>query len=153
MFVMCRLVLPLLGIALVIALALWAVAGPDPSASAAAGPAPDRPVAVSLVQLIANPDAFDGKLVRVTGFVRVEHEGTAIYLHREDWEHMLTKNGLWLAANDSAPEGSREAGVNNRYALIEGRFNAKKKGHRGLWSGSIEGISRMEAWDVGKRQK
>jgi len=56
----------------------------------------------------------------------MEHEGTAIYLHREDAEHMLTKNGLWLAANDATPEGSKEAQVKDRYALIEGRFTAKK---------------------------
>jgi hypothetical protein len=109
-----------------------------------------QPLAVSLLQLIATPDAFEGKYVRVHGFVRIEHEGTAVYLHREDFEHMLTKNGLWLAANDATPDGSREAQVNGQYSLIEGRFTAKTKGHRGLWSGSIEEISRMEAWEVRK---
>lgn len=91
--------------------------------------------------------------MRVFGFVRIEHEGTAIYLHREDSEHMLTKNGLWLAANDGAPEGSKEAQVKDRYALIEGRFTAKKKGHLDLWSGSIEDITRMERWAIRKAKK
>jgi len=35
---------------------------------------------VSLIQFIAAPKEFDGKYVRVQGFVRIEHEGTAIYL-------------------------------------------------------------------------
>jgi hypothetical protein len=109
-----------------------------------------QPLSVSLLQLIATPDAFDGKFVRVLGFVRIEHEGTAIYLHREDAENMLTKNGLWLAANDAAPEGSKEAQVQGRYALIEGRFTAKKQGHLGLWSGAIEDIARMQPWKVKK---
>lgn len=112
-----------------------------------------QPLSVSLLQLIATPDAFDGKYVRVHGFVRIEHEETAIYLHREDAEHMLTKNGLWLAANDVATEGSKEAQVKDRYALIEGRFVANKKGHRSLWSGSVEDISRMEPWEIRKAKK
>jgi hypothetical protein len=148
-----RVTLPRIGSGRVVAVVLWAVTHPSSPASAAPEPASDRPVAVSLVQLIATPEAFDGRLVRVQGFVRIEHEGTAVYLHRDDCEHMLTKNGLWLAVNDSAPEGSREAGVNNRYALIEGRFTAKKKGHKDLWSGSVEDVTRMEPWEIGKVKK
>lgn len=117
------------------------------------GTTPQRPLSVSMLQLIATPDAFDRKYLRVQGFVRIEHEGTAIYLHREDAEHMLTKNGLWLAAGDSAPEVSKEAQVKDRYALIEGRFAATKKGHRGLWSGTIEDISRMEPLEIRKAKK
>ncbi len=121
--------------------------------STEADPEDARPVDVSLIQLIAAPATFDGKAIRVWGFVRIEHEATAVYLHRDDWEHSLTKNGLWLATNDAAPEGTKEAEVNNRYALIEGRFNANMKGHMGLWSGSIERITRMEAWEIRKGQK
>jgi hypothetical protein len=65
----------------------------------------------------------------------------------------VTKNGLWLACAETAIEGSKEAQVKDRYALIEGRFTAKKKGHRGLWSGSIEDITRMQAWEVRKAEK
>ena len=49
--------------------------------------------------------------------------------------------------------GSKEAQVNERYALIEGRFVAKKKGHMGLWSGSIEEVTRMEPWEIRKAKK
>jgi hypothetical protein len=118
-----------------------------------AAPEPDRPAPVSLIRLVATPDAFDGKLVRVIGFVRVEHEGTSIYLHREDYVKGLSKNGLWLAASDVAAPGSREAAVQNRYALIEGRFSAKDTGHRGGWSGSIRDITRMEPWDFDREKK
>lgn len=124
-----------------------------PAAPAVQPPDADRLIDVSLIRLIAAPEAFDGKRVRVHGFVRVEHEGTAVYLHREDFERSLTKNGLWLQANDVVAPGSREAAVQNRYALIEGRFSAKETGHRGLWSGSIRDISRMEPWEFPDRRK
>jgi hypothetical protein len=135
----------------------WTAANPagekSPAERDKPGSSSRQPLPVSLLQLIATPDAFDGKYVRVHGFVCIEHEGTAIYLHREDAEHMLTRNGLWLAANDAPPAGSREAQVKDRYALIEGRFSASKKGHRGLWSGAVEDITRMEPWEIRKARK
>jgi hypothetical protein len=143
--------------AVLLAIAGWVAAnaagGKAPAEGDKPGSSPQQPLSVSLLQLIATPEAFDGKYVRVWGFVRIEHEGTAIYLHREDAEHMLTRNGLWLTASDVAPEGSKEALVKDRYALIEGRFTAKKKGHKGLWSGSLEDITRMELWEIGKAKK
>src|SRR4051794_20900429 len=100
--------------AFLLASAGWAAAnaagGNAPAEEEKPGSSPQQPLSVSLLQLIATPDAFDGKYVRVHGFVRIEHEGTAIYLHREDAELMLTKNGLWLAANDAAPRAPRRLG-------------------------------------------
>jgi hypothetical protein len=100
---------------------------------------------VSIVQLIANPQQFDGKIVRIIGFARLEFEGDSIYLHREDYEHGITKNGLWMdVPNDMR---KRDTEFDQKYILIEGRFNAKFTGHMGMWSGSIEKISRFEVWD------
>jgi hypothetical protein len=146
-----RVTILLLGVCLVGALTVWASA--QPAERPAPGAAADNPLAVSLIQLIANPDTFDGKYVRVWGYVRIEHEGSSIYLHRDDCDQMLTKNGLWLAVSDVAAEGSKEAAVNNKYALAEGRFDARKHGHRGLWSGSLEQVSRLEPWQIRKANK
>ena len=32
------------------------------------------------------------------------------------------------------------------YVLVEGRFNAKQHGHLDLYSGKIEGVTRMVPW-------
>jgi hypothetical protein len=101
---------------------------------------PQQPLDVSMIQLIARPDDFDGEYVRVFGFFRHEFEGTALYLHREDYEQGLSKNGFWV---DGDPAYSM------KYVLVEGRFNAKKHGHMGLWSGEIEQVSRMDPWPPG----
>lgn len=98
----------------------------------------DRPLSVSMLQLIARPGDFDGEYVRVHGFYRREFEGTSIYLHREDYEQALSKNGLWVTRDE--PEHDL------KYVLIEGRFNAKRQGHMGLWSGEIDEVTRMIAW-------
>src|SRR5689334_5615455 len=50
----------------------------------------------SIIQLIARPELYDGKLVRVIGFIHFEFEGDGIYVHKEDWEHHIYDNGLWV---------------------------------------------------------
>ena len=103
-----------------------------------------EPLDVSLVQLIANPKDYDGKVVRVIGFMRLEFEGNGIYLHQDDYKHSIYKNGLWIDA--SVDMQKRKAEVDQKYVLVEGTFNAKITGHMGLWSGSIQKITRCQVW-------
>jgi len=103
-----------------------------------------EPIDVSLINLIATPKEFDGKLVRVKGFARVEFEGNAIYLHRDDYLQGITKNGLWLDFEESSPK--QMARIDKRYVLVEGVFSMNEQGHFGLWSGSIKKITRLDAW-------
>jgi hypothetical protein len=98
---------------------------------------------VSLVELIANPRTYDGLRVRVIGWLRLEFEGDAIYLHRDDYTHALTKNGLWVQLGRDLPRGPE---CSDGYALIEGRFDARHTGHMGLWSGAIVDIDRCMPW-------
>lgn len=90
-----------------------------------------------MIQLIARPDDFDGEYVRVIGFYRHEFEGNSLYLHREDFEQSLTKNGLWM-------DGKAEH--NMTYIVVEGRFNSKRSGHEGMWSGEISAVTRIVPW-------
>lgn len=103
-----------------------------------------EPLNISLVKLISNPKDYDGKLVRIIGFVRLEFEGNGIYLNQDDYKHSIYKNGLWL---DTTPDmEKRQSELNLKHVLIEGTFNARMAGHMGLWSGSIEKITRCEVW-------
>ena len=101
-------------------------------------------VSVPLVRLIVLPEKHHGMTVRITGFVRIEFEGNALYLHQEDDAQGLTDNGIWL----DVPEALRRnaAAVNGKYGIVEGVFDAKHQGHMGLWSGTIRKITRMDVW-------
>ena len=87
-----------------------------------------------MVQLIATPEKFDGKVVLVTGFLRLEFEGNCLYLHKEDYEHAITKNAVWVVRNPVI-NAKREA-LNMHYVVVVGTFNATNKGHMELNSGS-----------------
>jgi hypothetical protein len=105
---------------------------------------PVVPRDVSLVQLIANPSEYHGKFVRVIGFCRLEFEGDALYLHREDFEQGITKNAVWLDVGRSISMSSRD--LSDGYVLVEGVFNAEDKGHMDLFSGCLREIKRIEHW-------
>ena len=102
----------------------------------------DEPVAVSIIQLIANPKDFDCKNVSISGFVSLEFEENAIYLSESDYDHWLTKNGLWLDISDAIRNSRAE--FDGKYVMVQGRFSMKDLGHMGLWSGSIQNISRFQ---------
>jgi len=93
---------------------------------------------VSIVQLIANSEKYHGKKVIITGYLNLEFEGNGIYLHKDDYLNSVYKNGLWCNINIVKYEK-----FNKKYVVIEGVFNANNKGHMGLWSGSIEKITRV----------
>jgi hypothetical protein len=106
----------------------------------AAGSANPDALHVSIVRLIASPDSFEGKIVRIEGYLHLQFEGQAIYLHKQDYDRALTKNGLWV---DAPVEMLRQmAKMNDRYVLIDGVFSSKDEGHMGLWSGAVTNITR-----------
>jgi hypothetical protein len=101
---------------------------------------------VSVVQLIANPHAYDGKRVQFIGFLRLEFEGNAIYLHREDYEHQISKNALWINPPAQMTKQERQA-VDMHYVICSGVFEAAKHGHMGMFSGEVADITRLQSWD------
>jgi hypothetical protein len=106
----------------------------------AAGSPKQDAIHVSIIRLIASPKEFDGMIVRVEGFMHLQFEGDAIYLHKEDYDRTLTKNGLWLGATGAMRNEMLK--MNDCYVLIEGEFSSGDHGHMGLWSGAILDVSR-----------
>ena len=98
--------------------------------------------AVSLIALIANPDAHHGKPILVEGFLKLEFEGNCLYLHKEDYEQGLSKNGIWVEVTDEIEEKLKE--LNLRYVMLVGVFDAHSKGHFSSCSGTIKSITRAK---------
>ncbi len=105
-----------------------------------------EPQDVSLVQLIANPNKYHKSLVRVIGFCRLEFEGNALYIHRDDFEYSISKNGVWIQVGWPIPEDFRE--MSDEYVIVEAIFDAEQKGHFGMFSGSLEEVRRLDRWGL-----
>ena len=102
------------------------------------------PEEISLLQLIATPERYDGKLVAVKGFLHLEFEGDILYLHREDWEQRISKNGIWVGGNPMLKENSSTLDLH--YVLVVGIFDSARKGHMSSTSGSLTNIGRAFLW-------
>ncbi len=111
----------------------------------------------SLLQLIANPEKFDGKTVVVEGVTNIDFEGNAIYLSKEHWKHSISSFGVWLDLDPKLAKDRKWA--NGLYCVIKATFRAGDRGHMGLFMGSLTEVSMFDLReaispdDVSKRQK
>jgi hypothetical protein len=103
-----------------------------------------EPLLPSLVQLIATPEKYDGKLVTVVGFLVIEHEGDSLYLHREDYENALLPNSIWV---DTTKEmGKNKQSLSLKYVKITGTFKAGGDGLQQFIAGGLTKITSVEIW-------
>jgi hypothetical protein len=104
-----------------------------------------EPIEVSMVALIANPSAYNNKFVRTRGFLCLEFEGNALYLHEEDYRYGMRKNAVQLFLSKSQREQFKKLSL--KHVLIEGTAGANElQIQQGMYSGSIGNIKRLEAW-------
>jgi hypothetical protein len=123
---------------------------PEPSTASrthadnCAGPGPTGNYfcTVSMIQLIASPDLYDGRRVTVDGYVHLDFENNGVYLHKEDSLNGLSRNGLWMDVEKDFDSSKCQ----DSYALVEGTFMAGLGGHGGLWSGTIRDITRCQRY-------
>jgi len=112
--------------------------------SSKANTPPASPAVVSVIQLIATPEKFDGKLISVIGFLRLEHEGYLLYLSKNDYDNVVLANALWVDATEDM--GKNREKLELRYVKLVGTFRA---GHekRNLYSpGGITDIKNCQFW-------
>ena len=97
---------------------------------------------VSIVELIARPERNEARRVMVAGFLHLEFEGDALYLHIDDCKYHISKNAVWVSLSDDLRPLAEK--YNNRYVYLVGTFTAKRKGHCGLFSGELARITNID---------
>ena len=102
---------------------------------------------VSIIELIATPEKYDGKFVRVIG---VGHIQTApndyldsLYLSKEDYE-IHTGNAIRLEISPRAMPREEACIYNGKYVIVEGFF---ENTNGMLYKGLIRAISRYDWLD------
>jgi hypothetical protein len=102
---------------------------------------------VTMIQLIATPEKYDGKLVRVIGVGNLEFEGNYLSLDMENYKHQLG-NDIWLELGSRATSYEEAQAYNGKYVIVEGFFHMNEKGHFSMFHGTIKDVSRYEPWTV-----
>ena len=103
-----------------------------------------NPPAVSVVQLLANPEKYDGQQISVIGFLRLEFDGDMLYLSSEDYQHSIPENGLWVERNPGIMHESEK--LDSNYVLLVGVFKARPIGYARFAAGGITKVSSATLW-------
>ena len=132
-------------------LSLFLLAGDLPATAQMIGYNPkhsanESSIDVSLIQLISSPERYNGKPIRLIGFLRLEFEGNALYLHQEDFEHSLP-NGIWINVPRDLSKNENQI-LNNHYVICEGIFRA---GELNQFRGELTSVNRIELWSVDRK--
>lgn len=101
---------------------------------------------VSIIQLIATPERFNGKPVRLTGWFIYEPNGTAVYLTPDDADLRNTSNGLAVEIDEKKllAQGIPPDGFTRKLVRLEGIFDAEATGHADMCpGGGIRDVWRM----------
>ena len=81
-------------------------------------------IETTISEIVANPQVYEGKLVRVHGRLSLDFEGTAI-----------SRNGKGLWIQPPAMTERQEQSVDHREVTVEGQYNSAVHGHLGMWRG------------------
>lgn len=95
---------------------------------------------ISMVNLWSNPEKYNGKVVLIMGYLNLENEGNAIYFHNEDHKFNLSNNAFGLSMTKYLWENIDLKQYNHKYVEIMGVFNYERKGHGGIFQGTIENV-------------
>jgi hypothetical protein len=95
------------------------------------------PPYTSIIQLIANPEKYEGQTVTVIGFMTIAFESDMLYLSYEDYQHAIVSNALWFERNPHIMADSERLDLN--YVEIVGTFTRDLTGF-GLGRPGVGGI-------------
>jgi hypothetical protein len=99
---------------------------------------------VTMQQLLAEPQRFEGQRVRTTGFLRLEFEANALYPTRDDFNNAAMEHAVWLDLSNA--QLRRLGKLNNGHVVVEGEFSVQYKGHGGKWLGVLRHVAGVRMW-------
>jgi hypothetical protein len=106
-------------VAVLVALALPLVAGGQDAGEVEPS---ERPV--SILALLVNPDAFDGREITLVGYVALDFDEQAIWPTAADGENVVLANAVWIG-------GPRITSLSaNGYAEVKGVFKKHTSPYR-----------------------
>ncbi len=122
-------------------------------ANAAAAKTPEQALDLSLINLVATPERYHGKLVHVTGYIftGMEHMSICPYqveISNKDCIWLNIGSGPYASDADKARYAKKMAALEKfqgKPATIIAKFDKNDRGHFGLWSGSLKKI--VEVYD------
>jgi hypothetical protein len=111
---------------------------------------------VPLVQLIANPDRWHGKEVKVIGFARFEYEGDALYLSESDYRLGRSDSAIALYVpyfeyGKQVDSSIQTQDHDRKYVVAQGMFHAHRDRSVRMvaaHTGALGPLCMLASWDL-----
>lgn len=100
----------------------------------------------SIISLIGNPATYHKQVVQVEGFLNLEFEASAIYLHKIDRDLGIDKNGIWIKVSRADLE--KLLYLHQKYVILEGTFDMDNQGHLSSYSGALTNLRMIKALPI-----
>lgn len=113
-----------------------------PVGTTVAVPGSDAIEAPSFARLLARPELYHLKRLRLIGFLNLEFEGNALYHLEDEYRHSQDSDALWVDVEGMKAQPPFARG----WVIVEGTFNGERRGHFTAFAGTLEKITRLEAW-------
>ena len=103
----------------------------------------DQPcVATTLEELLAHPEKYHGRRIRVTGYHHTEFEHSSLSAGLASIRKY--KESVWLGGISHFAKPEDVFSHNDVFITVEGTFTAGERGHLGLWAGEIDRLTKIE---------
>ncbi|SRR6266446_1451955 len=110
----------------------------------------DVPGSLSLIRLIANPNSFDGRRLRLGGFLDYNgiDKAVGLYVSEVDGRNFILSNSIDLRIEEDAAKK-----FVGRYVILEATFHAAKGFRSEYLNGFLDRISGLKTWGAGDTPK
>jgi hypothetical protein len=105
-----------------------------------------KPQPLSLIRLIANPDKFDGRRVRLAGYLGDNGIDTSVglYVSETDGRNFMISESIDLRLDEATAKK-----FVRRYVILNATFHAPKGNGSEFLNGFLDRISDLKAWKYG----
>jgi len=96
----------------------------------------------SIFALVAEPAKYHGSPVLLLGYAHIAFEVSELCPHREDVEHRLSSNCVWL----DVPDRPEFVAWSDHHMAVRGVFHSDPQRSRVWYAGSVDDVSLFEPW-------
>jgi hypothetical protein len=106
----------------------------------------EKGVPLSLIRLIANPSSFDGRRLRLAGYLDYNgvDSSVGLYVSEIEGRNFLISESIDLKLDDAAAKK-----LVKRYVILNATFHAPKGNGSEFLNGFLDHISNLKPWNYG----